>query len=253
VTDPIDCRFFEDQLDALVRGELPDHGRVALRAHAGACAACASLLRVQEHVHGPRLAALEAQVPEAWVASMWDDVQGALASPRERRAMGMRRGVRWAVPVLAAATVALLLASGLAFRALRRAEAREIVLSEQILDQQRRLAELEGPTVERAGAGAGLAASDAWVRSLRARREVTVAELRAALRALPADTRLISSSRAGVLDAAPFVPGVWREAFARLDATRRDVTAEDLLDLLDELDLAAGTSVPTARLLDLLS
>jgi hypothetical protein len=198
------------------------------------------------------LKALEDQVPDQWVSSMWDDVQGALgARPRPGRP---RR--RWAMPLLAAAVVALLMVNGLTLRALRRAEARSAVLTEQLLDQQRRLVGIEAAAAPRSGRAerrvASLGAREAWLRALEGRGDLTVSDLRVLLRELPAGTTVVSASRSSALAGARFMPAAWREAFAGLDATA-GVTAEELLGVLDALNLPGGASVPTARLIELLS
>jgi hypothetical protein len=246
--DPVDCQVFEDQLDSLVRGELSAEGTEHLRAHAAGCAACDALWRVQAHLATPSLETLESQVPEAWVTSMWSEVQTAV---RSGGAGGRVRG-RWGIPTLAAAAVALLLANGLTLRALHDARAREQVLTERLLDREPGSEAPETPTAVRSGRGAALPGRDGWLRTLEARDDLTVADLRALLSELPSGTRLISASRADELAGARLVPAAWREAFARID-TQAGVTVADLVDLLDDLNLPGGASVPTARLIELLS
>lgn len=51
---------------------------------------------------------------------------------------------------------------------------------------------------------------------------------------------------------ASLLPGAWRQLFAGLDNTG-PLTASDLLDILNRLDLPGSTSVPRARLIQLLS
>jgi len=240
---------FGDQLDSLVRGELPEDGVAQLRGHAAVCGECASLLRMQEHLVTPSLAELEAQVPDAYVASMWTGVQGVLDAPPA----GARRRVGWAVPLLAAATVALLFANGLAFRALGRAEDRARDLAGQVLDQQRRLALLQptqGPGLQ--GAGAGFMSRGSALRALQNRTDLTVADLRSLLQGLPAETPVIGASRTRQLARSRLVPTAWRDAMARLD-TGGEVTAGELLTVLDDLDIPGDTSVPAARLFELLT
>ena len=71
----VDCQVFEDQLDALVRAELPAEGMRQLRVHAGMCADCAMALKVQEHLLGPSLEELEARVPEELLGTVWPGVR----------------------------------------------------------------------------------------------------------------------------------------------------------------------------------
>jgi hypothetical protein len=162
--------------------------------------------------------------------------------------------------MLAAAVVALLMVNGLTLRALRRAEARSAVLTEQLLDQQRRLVGTETATSPRSGRaerraaslGVGPGGREAWLRALEGRGDLTVSDLRVLLRELPAGTTVVSASRTNALAGARFMPVAWREAFAGLDASA-GVTAEELLGVLDALNLPGGASVPTARLIELLS
>ena len=71
----IDCQVFEDQLDALARGTLPEEGARQLRTHAESCPACAAQMAVQKHLASPSLEELEAAVPEGMLASLWPRIQ----------------------------------------------------------------------------------------------------------------------------------------------------------------------------------
>lgn len=247
--DRVDCTVFGDQLDSLVRGELPEAGVAQLHGHASACPDCGALLRMQEHLVRPSLAELETSVPDTYVASMWADVQSALGAP----SVGARRRVGWAVPLLAAATVALLFANGLALRALGRAESRALDLTEQVLDQQRRMVEAEvmgAPGL--VGSRVGLGTRGGALRALEERTDLTVGDLRVLLAGLPADTPIIGAARARQLAQSRFVPAVWRDAMARLEAGS-EVTAGALLTLLDDMDIAGDVPVPAARLFELLT
>jgi hypothetical protein len=202
------------------------------------------------------LEALEAQVPDEWVTGMWDAVQGARARSATSPARP-RRARRWVMPALAAAVVALLFANGLTFQALRRARAHETDLATQLLDQQRRLAALEesgarGPLRGNRVARSMLPGRDAWVRSLESGGELTLDDLRALLGELPAGTPIMDGAQAGSRAGARLLPGAWRQAFTELDTTG-PLTAGDLLDILNRLDLPGSTSVPRARLIQLLS
>ncbi|HEX9887062.1 MAG TPA: zf-HC2 domain-containing protein [Longimicrobiales bacterium] len=247
--DRVDCRVFEDQLDALARGDLPGEGMALLRGHATTCRDCAAQLRVREHLVLPSLQALELRVPDDLVSSMWPGVAGALEA-RGRRDLARPR---WLVPALAAAGVVLLLGEGLALVALQRAEAREAALTEQLFDQQRRLVAIETPaTSGRSGPAAGFAARALSFRSLGGREDVTVDALQAFLADLPGGTPVLSAPRARALAGARLLPPAWRDALGRLD-TGREVTVEDLLAVLEDLSLPGDTNVPAARLFDLLS
>ena len=252
--DRVDCAVFQDQLDTLERGPLPEEALAPFREHAAGCAECAALLRMREELVTPSLGELEAQVPDAWVASMYGEVRRELARREpERRGSGRTSARRWLVPTLAAATVTLLLANGLALRALRRAEVRADSLVEQVLDQQRRLVSLEDPTQERRGMVTAYAARSGPMRSLEGREDLTVGDLRAALQGVPGSTAVLSRSQASQLVRSRALPGPWRDALRRAGAGDEGVTARMLLGVLDDLALPEGTPVPTARLFELLS
>lgn len=244
--DRVDCLVFEDQMDARMRGALPPEAAEQMRAHAARCPQCAALARLGERLAGPSLEELEARVPDAWVVDMWSDVRRKL---RARDGVG-RSGRGWAVPVLAAASVALLLLNGVTLRALGRATAVAEDLTEQVLDQQRRLIQAGEPPTESGGdALRGRAAS---LRALEAEGDLTVESLRALLAGLPPETPVIRASRVEALAGSRLLPLTWKRALARLP-TAGDVTAGDVLGVLDELELPGGTAVPAGRLFDLLS
>ena len=165
----VDCQIFEDQLDGLVKGTLPEEGARQLRIHAASCPDCSMLLRVQEHLALPALEELEAQVPEDLLASVWPRVEAEVESgagdvPAETGfPMGHQGGrikrFSWLVPTLAAASVALLFSTGLLYSELKRSEAREVQLARQVGEMDRWMAGLDGGsglvqrTAELAGGG----------------------------------------------------------------------------------------------------
>lgn len=117
----IDCQVFEDQLDALLDGSLPDEGIGHLQLHALSCPDCAMLLRVHEHLALPSLEELEAATPEELVASMWSTVEaevgpmveGVVKEGKKEGLGGVSAGTPgvhrfpWLVPTLAAASIVL--------------------------------------------------------------------------------------------------------------------------------------------------
>lgn len=244
----LDCRIFEDQLDALVRRELSDEGVAHLRGHAAGCRECGALLRMKEHLLSPSLEELEERVPDALVASMWEGVRGALKG--RRRSVGARFG--WLTPALAAAAVILLLMNGLALRSLRQAEDRAHLLTKQVLDQQRRLVSLEEQRATPPGDAPGLMARRMPMGALEGQAELTVAYLRTLLARLPARRPVITAEQSRILAFSSLVPTPWRNALDELEAGR-DVTPRDLLRVLDGLDLPGDALVPTGRLFELLS
>ncbi|MEQ9569681.1 MAG: zf-HC2 domain-containing protein [Longimicrobiales bacterium] len=247
MTERIECRVFEERLDALARGTLPPDLAVELRAHAAGCAACRGLAALGDHLAGPDLATLESRVPDAWIDGMWDSVQTALADEAPLRTS--RRSLR--VPLLAAAVVALLVATGWSITAWSRAERRSTALASELADQRIRLAELEARLDDAVAPGAATAAGG-WLRSLDGADELTLDGLRAALADLPPGTPLLSAAKARALASSRWMPGPWRASLEHLPVDE-PVTAADLLNALDELDLPGGMPVPADRLLDLLS
>ena len=273
----VDCQVFEDQLDALVMGTLPEEGRRQLRLHAETCPECAMQVRVQEHLVLPSLEELEARVPEALLASMWSRVEekvkeevgaaadGAAASADQGRSSaagwgGERRGeIRprfgWLVPALAAATLILFFSTGFLFHELGRVRDREAILAQQVVEQQRWLAELDvGPSADPVARTAALAGRNPWLRALSRQETISVQGLRTLLERMPSDRMVMSR---GQLDAAvrsrtlPLPPPL-REALRGLEG-REGARARDVLRALDEMELSPDLRLPTTDLMRLLS
>jgi hypothetical protein len=262
VTKPIDCQVFEDQLDALVNGDLPADGMEQLRLHSEACPDCAMQLRVHEHLAEPSLEELEARVPSSLVASLWPRVEGTLeARPRTARPT-IKTSSRWRsllsawqVPAMAAAILLLLIGSGFLFAQLRTVQARERVLAEQILDQREWLAELELRTsLDPVSRTASLTGRTNWIRALSREERITVRELREMLRSLPGNPTLLSATEVRALQrrAGFWTPMPWGEALREFDG-EAGVRAQDLLAVMETMDLHPEINVPTARLVDLLN
>jgi hypothetical protein len=274
VKKEIDCQFFEDQLDALLDGSLPDEGIGQLQLHALSCPDCAMLLRVHEHLALPSLEELEAAMPEELVASMWPKVEagvraqaksgplgvsvdvsagtsGQIGGRRRSRRIetretfaeettGLRR-IPWLVPILAAAAIVLLISTGFLFTELRRTKARGVELAEQIGEMERGFAGLNERTaaVERT---AGLAGRNRWVRALSmdlGRREsVSIEWVRQRVGRLPPDTPLFTSSEVEALLGGVTswgFPGFRSEVY---DRTGTDgLSAQELLSVFDSLNL----------------
>lgn len=146
----MDCQVFEDQLDTLVDGHLPEEGARQLQLHALSCPDCAMLLRVQEHVKLPPLEELEAEVPDHLLASLWPNVAAATSLPTpdvSAETSPIPKSLRrtpWMIPTLAAASVALLLSTGFLFSQLRKSEGRVQQLSQQVGEYQQWLALQDG-------------------------------------------------------------------------------------------------------------
>ena len=219
MTDSVDCRIFEDQLDVAAVGDIPDDAMALLRAHAAVCAPCRALLSLRAHLPGPTLEELEARVPDAWVTGMEGAVRQAIASAAPgiaETASRSRRSRRLWVPALAAAALASLFFAGLTVRALERSEARVDALATQLLDQQRRLADLEAPFGGASPTASRFSTRESLLQALGRQDLVTVSDLRQLLDRLPADATVLAPGRTQVIARSRWVPSPWREAFQSL-------------------------------------
>ena len=250
--DAVDCGVFEDQLDAGLAEELPVETAGRLWAHAAACSPCRALLGLRSLVPGPSLANLEARVPDEWIDEMEPAVRRALVRPptsARRSDAGRPRGSK--VPLLVAAVVALLISTGLAVLELDRSRERGDALAAQLLDQQRRIAQLETSSTLVAASGPSSSSRESWLQVLGDRPSLTVAELRDLLEQFPDDVALLGPARTRALAGSRWVPSPWREAFETLPSDA-GATAGDLRNALDLIGLPEDATVPTRRLLDLL-
>jgi hypothetical protein len=242
VKKDIDCEVFQDQLDALGNGTLPDEGTSQLRAHAAACADCAMLLRMHEHLAEPSRSALEAAVPENMVASVW---------PRVRLELGghswSERRWSWLVPTMAAAIVLLTLGVGFLFGQLRQLQGREQLLARQVLEQQ------DPESSNAVVRTAALAGRPTWERALARRQTVSTAQLGDMLRSVPENSTVLTPSQTEALirGAPSWTRAVWSEALSRIEMDD-GIQAGELRDLLRELPVDPQRSMPTARILGLL-
>jgi hypothetical protein len=256
---------FGDQLDVLVEGGLSEDGMRQLRHHAAGCTECSMQLKVKEHLMGPSLADLEAEVPEELLASVWDGVRaglkadaadsGAPGSFRERVVVPIRPRFRWVVPTLAAATVVLVFSTGFLSVALGSARDREATLTQQVAEQQRWLSELGAtPFADPAARTAALAGRSPWTRALSRQESISIQGLQALLERVPGDRAVLSQAQLDSVlrSRTPLPVPLLREALARID-DGEGVLARDLLRALETLDVSPDMRVPTAELMDLLS
>jgi hypothetical protein len=255
VTRNPDCDVFQDQLDALQAGALPEEGKEQLRLHAESCEDCAMLLRLHEHLAAPPLSDLEDAVPDELVASVWPRVRAEIATGNSARLRGSRgwHAWGWLVPAMAAATLFLLIGSGLMYQELRELRRREIALMQQIADQQRWLAELDLRTAtDPVARTAGLAGRATWERALARRESVSVAELARLLASLPAASTIFDASELEALyRRVPFwMSGTLRDAAAEV-RTGDGLQAGELMELLEALGIDSTRRISTARLLAL--
>jgi hypothetical protein len=255
VTRNPDCEVFQDQLDALEAGALPEEGMEQLRLHADSCEDCAMLLRVHEHLASPTLADLEAAVPDELVASVWPRVRAEIATGESARLRESRgwQGWSWLVPAMAAATLLLFIGSGLMYQELGELRRRENALVQQVAEQERWLAELDLRTsTDPVARTAGLAGRAAWERALARRKSVSVAELARLLHSLPATTTIFDASQ---LEALYRNLPVWmaiavRDAAAEI-RTADGLQAGELIPLVEALGVDSSRRIPTERLLAL--
>lgn len=200
MTERVDCRVFADQLDRLVDGSLPDEGRRQLLAHAGGCRECAGQRRVKEVLATPSLEALEREAPDALVEGMYSRVMAEVAPAR--------RPERPWVPLLAAATVVLLVCTGWLGLRVGELQERETRLELELDAQRARVAALSRPAS--GAAGSTSPASGAWLRLLALSRQetITVTELTEILGRVPRNRLVLTEDRLRLLRAGPaFRPG----------------------------------------------
>jgi hypothetical protein len=254
--DDVDCQVFRDQLEVLVAGRLPPDAVVQLRAHAAECADCELQLKVYRHLAEPSLEELESAVPQRLLASMWPGIQERI-SVQDRppaKFAGRKRGWDWLLPTLAAASLALLTASGYLLVQLRQAEARMDLLAESL-----EMATTPSGFYTQAGTRLDeqpplLQGRNPWLRALRAQDEISLGGLKQFLQELPGNPTLLDSNQLRNLQRIqpPWAPAGLRFVLGELtgmDALR----AQDLIRILSAPNLDPGLSVPTARLIELFS
>lgn len=250
----IDCQIFEDQLDALSRGALPEDATQQLRLHTGTCPNCAMLLRMHEHLLYPSLEELETEVPDVLVASMWPQVSAEIAHQQSRHPAGLtsRRRRSWLVPAAAAAGALLLIGSGFLLSEVKRLRDREGVLVQRIAERERWLAQLGPASPNAVARTAGFAGGRAWQRMLARAGSVTVSELSAMLAGLPPSATIFGPSTAERL--LRRVPVLRTAAWERVLAGVRledGLQAGEALELIRAADLPSGQDILTARILEL--
>jgi len=249
VSGDIDCRVFQDQMDRLGEGTLPDEGIRQLRLHAETCPDCAMLLRVHEHLLEPSPGDLEAAVPDHHVGGMWADVERRI----ERGGSGLTRPrtsgsrQRVTVPVLAAACVLLFVGTLFLFGEVRSLKDREQVLT-------LKLAELDLRTssagVSHTSDTSGLAR---WERMLSRRESVTLADIENRLAGVPASVSVLDARSTEVLLRrllALTPPGQPRRGEV-MDAIRSEdgLQAGEARWLIAALDVNPEVPIPTDRIL----
>ena len=193
----------------------------------------------------PSLASLEASVPDELAEPMWEAVERRITARRPAHHS-------WLVPSLVAASVTLLATSLLSILALGATREREAALLDDLRRQEVQIAALAAaPAPAPVGRTRNAAIRAEWVRSLDGRRSVTVDEFVRILADLPPRTVLLDEARVRAIVETRLVPSAWRRA---LDEIQIDgpLRAEDLLAALRRMDLPPGTTVPAARLLDVL-
>ena len=103
----MNCRAAQRLLSAEQDGALAEHERAALQAHVGPCAECGRFrVALGEEQAGLCRAAARVQVPDEERA--WQDIRRELRAGRPGGAHAWRGSVRWALPLGAAALLALL-------------------------------------------------------------------------------------------------------------------------------------------------
>ncbi len=256
MTKDIDCQFFEDQLDALSKGDLPADAVGLLRAHALDCPACGMMLRVKEHLLSPSLEELEEAVPVEHLDSMWPRLEAVIhPSPWGRR---------WIIPTLAAASVLFLFSTGFLASALMQSTNRETGLTRQIADLEYGLARLDARTewIDRTAQLAGSRGNRARALdyALAGQETVSLPSLLEILGRYPDDKVLFQKSAAESLSrsASPSSKEI-RGLLTLLDSALSDlgevdeVRVGDFARWLSEASLPIDLEVPKSTLMELLS
>lgn len=265
MTGPVDCQVFGDQMDALVRGTLPAEGARQLRLHASECQACALQLRVQEHLVGPSLEALEARVPGALLETMEDRVMAAVrrgagsgpAGGEAPRGFGGAavRARAFLVPGLAAAAGVLLFSTALLVREVGTLRERAEVLALELAAREARLAaEADRTRPDPVARTAALAGTKPFVRALARRKTITVEELLDLLGQIPSDRVVLTAAQVSGALRTPSAMGtpILREIRGHL-SLGGEVRAGELVRALEASGVGRETTLETADLVDLLS
>jgi hypothetical protein len=233
MTSGRECDDFAAGLGAYLAGRAaPDTAR-QFEAHLATCGDCATLLALERRLAAATTADLEAAVPEALVAGLWERLEPQL--PRQLRAVERRRPW-YARPALAwAASLALLLGNGML--------AGEVLRTRRHVDE---LAAALAPAREGAAGASWLAVGAAGLP--RGWGELTVGEAIARLDQVPESTLLLGPEAAGRwLAELPRIEGVAARAWLRRVKIDDGLQAGEARALLGGLRSARGT--PLRRLL----
>jgi hypothetical protein len=261
--ESVDCQVFSDQLERLLDGTLPNEALGLLRQHADACPTCATQLRVKSHLARPTLAELESRVPDPMVETMYRQVRAALDEPATpvgadphplgsgtAALHGPRSFARPWVPLLAAASVALLLSTGVLGIQLRRAKLQEARMAVQLDVQRARVTGL----LTAGGRATGATGGASWLRFVPAQETITIAELVELLDRVPADRVILSETRVGLLRSRPTTrAGRIMDGLLQEISSDDGIRAGDLLRALDRARIRRDLTVRTADLVELLS
>ncbi|MGD2121086.1 MAG: zf-HC2 domain-containing protein [Gemmatimonadota bacterium] len=259
----VDCRVFEDQLDALMAGTLPEEGMGQLQLHAQSCPDCSMLLRVKEHLSVPSLEELEGAVPEELLGSILPRVERELEGSSAYR----HSWRAWLVPTLAAASAALLFSTGFLYSELQRVKATGFQLAEEVGTLRTEMTALEMRTeeVERTAALAGRASYQARALDflITGPESPTLGDLIDLLESYSDDEVLLEASQVRNLRRLPpLIPREAREIGDILDilyrevrdrGTSQDIRAGELADWLANSGIPRDRALPTSSLVQLLS
>jgi hypothetical protein len=251
VIDNDDCERYQDTLDRLFEGAVPEEDVRRLRGHAESCPDCSALLEIHRRLRGAPLAELQAAVPDRLVEGMWPRVELELLKDDWRRASRPRRSPVWRWVVAAQAAAIVLLAAGAVYLQgeLNSLKNRDANLNDWMALQQTQLTELRertsGPSH---GVEVGTAGS---IRDRRLQRagEVTVGDVSQYLRRLPANTRVLDARDARRLlsDLVTEVPqaggGIRPGGLPAVDLAD-GLQAGEALELLTALDLDPASRLP---------
>jgi hypothetical protein len=210
------------------------------------------LLEMHEHLVGPKMGDLEAEVPDHLVEGMWPRVELEIMRDDWRKLGGRKRSPvwRWVVAAQAAAIVLLAGGAALLFGELQQIRHREATLAEKVSRQEQHLTALDWRTSRsRVETTTASASGSTWFRRLAKTDEVTVAEVTQFLEQLPADSRVLDARDANRLIAQlPYaISGDHAAAIDDID-TEDGLQAGEALRMIEALDLDPTQQFPAGRI-----
>jgi len=132
---------------------------------------------------------------------------------------------------------------------------REGALAQQVLEQQRWLADLEvGPSADPVARTATLAGKNPWIRALSRQETISIAGLQGMLRSMPGDRTLLTAAQVENLlnSRSTLTLPLWRKTLVRVEGGD-GMRAGDLLRVLESMNVSPDMTLLTSELINLLS